>query len=181
MKINSIIFIFLIVSVVNVKANNESSSKVMVMTDAELEQRLKYRIKDPFMVPNDIYAIIKKRQIGKSGDEIIDELAHPRLRWTLKYYKLVAVIWNVSQPKAMLQDRDGAVHMFKIGDQIGNRKGLIQNIGDGSVTVLESGKEVIIKMIYSGKKSDRSADKQPKLSGDVTEGSKVPLTNEPAK
>lgn len=128
-------------------------SRANFMTDAELEQKIKNRFKDPFMIPNDIYLVIKKKQIGKSGDEVVDELAHPRQRWTLKYYKLIAVIWNVSQPKAMLQDKEGTVHMFTIGDYIGNRKGVVQSISDGRVTIIESGKEIVIRMISAPKES----------------------------
>lgn len=140
--------------------------RVNFMTDAELEQKIKNRFKDPFMIPNDIYLIIKKKQIGKSGDEIIDELAHPRQRWTLKYYKLIAVIWNVSKPKAMLQDKEGTIHMFMVGDYIGNRKGVVQSIGDGRVTIIESGKEVVIRMISMPKdKTEQVAQNQQDRQG----------------
>lgn len=116
------------------------------MSIAELENKVKSRVKDPFMLPNHLYLTVKKKQGEVEGDGYVDESIEPTKRWALKYYHLIAIIWNVKKPKAMITDRNKTHHIFYIGDRIGNNEGVITSIGNGQVKVTEKSAEVILKM-----------------------------------
>lgn len=113
----------------------------------ELEQRISGRMKDPFMLPNHLYMKIKRKLGDIQGEGYIDESVEPQRRWALKRYKLVAIIWNVKRPKAMIIDAKAELHMFYLNDRIGNSEGVISGISNGEVTVNEKGTESKLKML----------------------------------
>lgn len=120
----------------------------------ELEKKVSERVKDPFMIPNDIYLMIKQKLLETALDtdkSKVDDTLHPKWRWPLRFYKLVAVIWNVSKPKAMITDRDRNMHMYYVGDEIGNRGGVITSIEDGYVNVIEEDREYKLSMYNESK------------------------------
>lgn len=112
----------------------------------ELEKKIALRVKDPFMLPNHLYLKIKKKLGDVQGEGYVDESVEPQRRWALKRYKLVAIIWNVKKPKAMITDKLNNLHMFHVNDQIGNNEGIITSISNGEVVVDEKGIETKLKM-----------------------------------
>lgn len=130
-----------------VKAGQFTQQSVGVNNSKELEQRVAGRIKDPFMLPNHLYIKIKRKLGDIQGEGYIDESVEPQRRWALKRYKLVAIIWNVKRPKAMITDVNQELHMFYVNDKIGNSEGVITGISNGEVTVNEKGTESRLKMI----------------------------------
>ena len=112
----------------------------------DLEKKVAARIKDPFMLPNHLYLKIKRKLGDVQGEGYVDESMPPQKRWALKRYKLVAIIWNVKNPKAMINDSQGALHMFQVSDRIGNSEGIITSISNGEVVVNEKGNETKLRM-----------------------------------
>ena len=112
----------------------------------ELEKKISLRTKDPFMLPNHLYMKIKKKLGDVQGEGYVDESVEPQRRWALKRYNLVAIIWNVKKPKAMITDKLNNIHMFHVNDQIGNSEGIIKSISNGEVVVDEKGIETKMKM-----------------------------------
>ena len=99
------------------------------------------------MLPNHLYMKIKRKLGDIQGEGYIDESVEPQRRWALKRYKLVAIIWNVKRPKAMIIDAKAELHMFYLNDRIGNSEGVISGISNGEVTVNEKGTESKLKML----------------------------------
>lgn len=130
-----------------VKAGQFTQQSVGTNNSRELEQRIAGRIKDPFMLPNHLYMKIKRKLGDIQGEGYIDESVEPQRRWALKRYKLVAIIWNVKRPKAMITDAKQELHMFYVNDKIGNSEGVITGISNGEVTINEKGTESKLKMI----------------------------------
>lgn len=130
-----------------VKAGPYTQQSVGTNNSRELEQKLAGRIKDPFMLPNHLYMKIKRKLGDIQGEGYIDESVEPQRRWALKRYKLVAIIWNVKRPKAMITDAKQDLHMFYVNDKIGNSEGVITAISNGEVTINEKGTESKLKMI----------------------------------
>lgn len=130
-----------------VKAGPFTQQSVGTNNSKELEQKLAGRVKDPFMLPNHLYMKIKRKLGDIQGEGYIDESVEPQRRWALKRYKLVAIIWNVKRPKAMITDAKQDLHMFYVNDRIGNSEGIITGISNGEVTVNEKGTESKLKMI----------------------------------
>lgn len=112
----------------------------------ELEKKVAVRIKDPFMLPNHLYMKIKKKLGDVQGEGYVDESVEPQRRWALRHYKLIAIIWNVKKPKAMITDKQNNLHIFHVNDYIGNNEGIIKSIGNGAVFVDEKGIEARMKI-----------------------------------
>jgi Tfp pilus assembly protein PilP len=106
--------------------------------------------RDPFRLPE--YLIIKIRQklaenSGPAGGVmVIDDSVEPIRRWPLGNYLLVGIIWDVKKPKAMFIDKMNNVHVLQNNDFIGNAKGVVVGIQNGSVTVLEGKIPQVIKL-----------------------------------
>lgn len=104
------------------------------------------RVKSPFMIPNELYIKIKKK-IGEKPNTIdIDDAVEVRLRWPLKEYKLVGVIYDTRKPKAMIADREGKVHVYREKELIANAGGYVAEINNGEVIVVEKGAEVKLQL-----------------------------------
>lgn len=69
----------------------------------------------------------------KSSDE-----ADPLQRWDLERFAVVAILWEVRQPKAMVQDPDGKMYMIGKKTKIGRNSGQVVAIREGEVVVVES-------------------------------------------
>ena len=130
-----------------VKVGQFTQQSIGTNNSKDLEQRIAGRIKEPFMLPNHLYMKIKRKLGDIQGEGYIDESIEPQRRWALKRYKLVAIIWNVKRPKAMITDAKQDMHMFYVNDKIGNSEGLITGISNGEVTINEKGTESRLKMI----------------------------------
>lgn len=106
--------------------------------------------RDPFKLPE--YLVIKIRQKlaensgPAAGTIVIDDSVEPIRRWPLGNYLLVGIIWDVKKPKAMFTDKMNNIHVLQINDFIGNAKGVIVGIQNGSVTVLEGKIPQVIKL-----------------------------------
>lgn len=128
------------------KAGPFTQANVGPNNSRDLEKKVAARIKDPFMLPNHLFLKIKKKLGDVQGEGYVDESVPPQKRWALKRYKLVAIIWNVKNPKAMINDSQGALHMFQVSDRIGNSEGIITSISNGEVVVDEKGNETKLRM-----------------------------------
>ncbi len=111
-----------------------------------IEKKLTKRVKDPFMLPDELYLKIKKKLGDVQGEGYVDESVDPPRRWALKHYKLLAVIWNVKKPKAMFRDRKGDNHIFYVNDKIANNEGVITSIHGGEVVVREKDTEIKLRL-----------------------------------
>ena len=130
-----------------VKAGPYTQHSIGTNNSRDLEQKIAGRVKDPFMLPNHLYMKIKRKLGDIQGEGYIDESVEPQRRWALKRYKLVAIIWAVKRPKAMITDAKQDMHMFYVNDKIGNSEGVITAISNGEITVNEKGTESKLKMI----------------------------------
>lgn len=74
---------------------------------------------------------------GPSGPtKIIDE-TDPLQKWELDRFAVVAIIWEVRQPKAMVKDPDGRMFMIGKNSKIGRNSGRVVAIREGEVLVVE--------------------------------------------
>jgi type IV pilus assembly protein PilP len=69
------------------------------------------------------------------------ELAGPLLplqQFDLEQLRLVGIIWNVTDPKAMFVDPRNQVHIVRRDERIGKRNGYVAVIREGEVVVVEA-------------------------------------------
>lgn len=62
----------------------------------------------------------------------------PLQRYELSDFKLVGIMWDVHDPKAMFVDPDKQVHVVGRDESIGKKNGYIAVIREGEVVVVES-------------------------------------------
>lgn len=63
-------------------------------------------------------------------------------------FKLLAIMWDVKNPRALLMDPNKEIHVVNKDDRIGRKKGYIATIREGEVVVVETG-EFNGEAIYS--------------------------------
>lgn len=63
-------------------------------------------------------------------------------------FKLLAIMWDVKSPRALLMDPNKEIHVVNKDDRIGRKKGYIATIREGEVVVVETG-EFNGEAIYS--------------------------------
>jgi Tfp pilus assembly protein PilP len=112
----------------------------------EIEAIAKQRNKSPFMIPNDLYLKIKRKQREQVSENVIDNSADAKVRYPLRSYTLIGVFTGIKIPKALIRDRDGKVHTFRPKEFIANAGGYVSEIGSGEVIVVEEGAEVKLKI-----------------------------------
>lgn len=62
----------------------------------------------------------------------------PLQRFDLAQLNLRAVVWNVKDPKAMVEDPSGRSHLIQVGTDIGKNRGKVTKIDDQEVQVRET-------------------------------------------
>ena len=59
------------------------------------------------------------------------------LNFDLDKYRVVAILWQVRDPKVMIKDPDGKMHLMRKENKLGNNNGFIAEIREGEVVVVE--------------------------------------------
>lgn len=73
---------------------------------------------------------------GLGQPRLVDE-SDPLQRWDLERFAVVAILWEVRQPKALVQDPDGKTYMIGKRTRIGRNNGQVVAIREGEVVVVE--------------------------------------------
>lgn len=102
--------------------------------------------RDPFSFPLYIITKLKALNSGTINKSRIDDNVEPLRRWALVTYTLVGVIWDVKNPKALIRDQQAHVHLVKVNDRIGYDNGIIKDIREGSITVLEDKTPQVLRL-----------------------------------
>ena len=69
--------------------------------------------------------------------EVVSEGATPLERMDLGQVKLVAIIWNIQNPKAMVEDGGGKGYIISQGTLVGKNKGSVTQIAPTGVVIKE--------------------------------------------
>jgi len=73
----------------------------------------------------------------KEAGEFISEGATPLERVDLAQLKLVALIWDIPQPRGLIEDATGNGYILSVGTPIGKNKGKITQITSTGVVISE--------------------------------------------
>lgn len=94
--------------------------------------------RDPFRLPEYLINKFKRAKITATPEGApIDDSVEPIRRWPLRSYTLIGIIWDVKNPKALIADMQRKVHLVRIHDKIGNIGGIITDIREGSIIVIQ--------------------------------------------
>ena len=67
-----------------------------------------------------------------------DDTQGPLMAYELEQLSVVAVVWDNTNPRALVSDPRGSTHVVKEGTPIGKNDGLVIHIGDNMVLVKET-------------------------------------------
>jgi type IV pilus assembly protein PilP len=73
----------------------------------------------------------------KQSVEAVLEAATPLERMDLVQLKLVAVIWNISDPRGMVEDATGKGYILSVGTPIGKSRGKVTQVNSSGIVVTE--------------------------------------------
>ncbi len=81
--------------------------------------------------------IPRSKKVPEKAIEEVSSKATPLERMELSQLKLVALIWNIQEPKAMVEDGTGKGYILAQGTPLGKNKGRVSQITSAGVFVLE--------------------------------------------
>ncbi len=87
--------------------------------------------RDPFRSP---FHLAPEQDLEQDA---VAEVTTPLQRFHLGQLKLVGVVWQTGQPKALIEDGDGLGYIVEAGTRIGANGGVIRAIEPGRVVVEE--------------------------------------------
>ncbi len=90
--------------------------------------------RDPFRPYRQIRASIEKGQ--RSNEEVVREL-EPLERYDLEKLEVIAVLWDVRNPRAILRTPDGSSHTILKNSKVGRNFGKVVGIREGEIVVQE--------------------------------------------
>ena len=79
---------------------------------------------------------LSKKVVEKVIEEV-SKTATPLEKMELSQVKLVAIIWNIRDPRAMIEDRTGKGYIIASGTPLGKNKGKVTQITSAGVVVSE--------------------------------------------
>ncbi len=121
------------------QTQNQISPPMQTQVSPDSDQKLGER--DPFLPPK----YIRDMELVKVED-LIDKQMEAIRRWPLSEYKLKGIIWDVKNPKALIVDQLGTLHLLKKNYRIGNREGIISEIGESEIVVVQKGVPTVIQI-----------------------------------
>jgi type IV pilus assembly protein PilP len=78
------------------------------------------------------------RPVVTTGVARVTDSTDPLQRWDLDRFAVVAIMWEIRLPKAMVRDPEGKVYMISKNTKIGRNSGQVVTIREGEVVVVEN-------------------------------------------
>jgi type IV pilus assembly protein PilP len=75
---------------------------------------------------------------GEDGNSVTIGPATPLERFEIDELTLLAVMWDVKTPKAMIMDPLKNIHVIAKDDRIGRKKGYVATIREGEIVIVET-------------------------------------------
>jgi len=97
-----------------------------------------------YVVPKDGYAYdpTGKRDPFKPFHSLTDDakkvILEPLQKWDLDRLKVVGILWEVRNPRAMVKDPDGVLHIVTKDTKIGRNEGYVAAVREGEIVVIET-------------------------------------------
>ncbi|MBS1971194.1 MAG: pilus assembly protein PilP [Bdellovibrionales bacterium] len=73
-----------------------------------------------------------------TGPAKMVDMSDPLQRWDLDRFNVVAIMWEIRHPKAMVKDPDGKMYMIGKSTKIGRNSGQVVAIREGEIVVVET-------------------------------------------
>lgn len=117
----------------NPNGGGVANSKESVVQVFEATTDYKY---DP-VGKRDPFRPYRDAKVGIGQIRASTRVPEPLERFDLKNLEVVAIVWDNSKPKALIQDPEKGIHSVVKGQRIGKNEGYIAEIREGEIVVLE--------------------------------------------
>ncbi|MBC7754836.1 MAG: pilus assembly protein PilP [Moraxellaceae bacterium] len=158
MKMSSLLFLMTAFFILAARAENPATQAIdKLLNEQDLTNGTKQisnglGARDPFQRPKYIDDIEADLNRNANLDSTEDERVEAIRRWPLRDYRATAIMWDIKDPKVMVVDRKGTLHLLKKNYRIGNRNGIITAIHEGEIIVTENKIPVVISIEAAGTK-----------------------------
>lgn len=88
--------------------------------------------RDPF----EPFRRVRAAMVGAAGSTQVSDLSALE-RWEIDKIKIIAVLWDTQNPRAVVMTPDAATHTVAKGTKIGRNFGVIKDIREGEIIVAE--------------------------------------------
>lgn len=88
--------------------------------------------RDPFRP----YRLLRSTGEGEKGEQPL--ALEPLQTYDLDQMQILGILWDVRQPRALIQDGDGKVHTLVKNTKVGRNNGYVAAIREGEVVVIEA-------------------------------------------
>lgn len=142
-------FIFYISILVNAQTGTSPLTEPIVPNEVKAGfDELILGERDPFRKPRYLEELEEQVAEKNAPPQIIteDEKVEAIRRWPIRDYRLVAIMWNIENPKVIVADKRGTLHTMQKNYRLGNKNGIISSIGEGEMVVVEQGVPVVVKI-----------------------------------
>lgn len=78
-----------------------------------------------------------KKKIEQAAKKEKEEPRTPLERFDLTALKLVAVVWNIPHPRAMVEDSSGKGYILSLGTRVGKNQGQVTKITSAGVVITQ--------------------------------------------
>jgi Tfp pilus assembly protein PilP len=78
----------------------------------------------------------------KRRKEEADKAIQPLQKYELSQLKLVAIIWNIDNPRALVEDSAGKGYIITKGSSIGNKQGKVTGILENEIVITEESADI---------------------------------------
>lgn len=78
----------------------------------------------------------------KRSKEEADKALQPLQRYELSQLKLVAIIWNIDNPRALVEDSAGKGYIITKGSYVGNNQGKVTGILENEIVITEEAADI---------------------------------------
>lgn len=96
--------------------------------------------RDPFKPwrPFAIKKAVDPKAQTTSGAAPVIEITDPLLKYEIEQYSVLAIMWDVARPRALVKDPDGKSHLVFQGSRLGRNGGSIRSLREGEIIINES-------------------------------------------
>lgn len=141
--------LFFIIFTVSVLAKSQEEATAPIVNPQEVNTGIQaiqempmLGERDPFEKPKyiqELEAEAAKAGVINPNENAEDSMVEAIRRYSLSDYSPVAIIWDVKNPKVMIADKNGTMHLLRRNYRIGNKEGIITAINEGEIVVTERG------------------------------------------
>jgi len=116
-------------------SSQENGISPAATTNQVFETSIEYRYEP--VGKRDPFRPFRDSKVGIGQIRTTTRSLEPLERFDIKTLEVVAIVWDNSKPKALIQDPEKGIHSVIKGQRIGTNEGYIAEIREGEIVIVE--------------------------------------------